>query len=84
MFLTTIAAIALGYAPVYADGRVEPSADNYARMVGRHSESVDRRGRRHITGFNEHGQPYDIAIDADGKVQGVVGEWDIDFTVKQA
>ena len=84
MFLTTIAAIALGYAPIADDGTVQLRADNYSRMVGRHSETVDRQGRRHIKGFSQRGQPYDIAVDGDGKVEGMVGDLDVTFTVKQA
>jgi hypothetical protein len=85
MFMTTIVAIALGFAPIKQDGSVEPSRDNYIGAVGRYSQIVDRAGTNHVRGFNRlTGAPYELTVDRNGHVQGTVGDWDIAFSVKEA
>jgi hypothetical protein len=85
MFMTTVVAVALGFAPVNQDGSVGASRDNYATIVGRYSQTVDRNGTTHLRGFNRlTGAPYDLAVKTDGNVEGDVGAWHITFQVKDA
>lgn len=85
MFMTTIVAVALGFAPIYSDGTVEPSADNYAKAVGPYTETIDRNGTHHVRGTNwRNGVPYEISVSSDGNVEAVVGERAVDFHVRAA
>jgi len=85
MLMSTVVAVALGFAPVNPDGTVQPRPDNYARVAGHYTESVDSRGNRHLRGFNGvTGQPYDVVIDANGNVEAAVGDWTVTFQVRQA
>ena len=82
MFMTTVVAVALGFAPVKEDGSVTPSRDNYSNIVGRYSQTVDRDGTTHLRGFNRiTGAPYDLKVKTDGNVEGEVGTWYIQFHV---
>jgi hypothetical protein len=85
MLMTTIVAVALGFAPVGKDGSVRPASDDYAGMVGPYSQTVGRDGKTHVRGFNRlTGAGYDLTIDGDGNVAGTVGAWDVAFRVAHA
>lgn len=84
MLMTTVVAVALGYAPVRLDGSVAPSRDNYATMVGAYTQTVDRDGTTHLRGYSRStGAPYDIKVKSDGKVEGDVGNFTVTFNVKE-
>jgi hypothetical protein len=85
MLMTTVVAVALGFAPVKQDGTVQAAPDNYASIVGRISENKDRDGKRHLRGFNRlDGDSYDLAIDGVGRVEGRVGNSYVAFQIRQA
>lgn len=85
MLMTTVVAIALGYAPIGKDGSVQPSRDNYATMVGTFTQTVDRDGSTRLRGFSRFtGAPYDLKVRADGKVEGDVGNFYVTFAFKEA
>jgi hypothetical protein len=85
MFMTTVVAVALGFAPVKQDGSVAPSRDNYSSIVGRYSQTVDRDGTTHLRGFNRiTGAPYDLKVKTNGNVEGDVGAWYVQFHVQDA
>lgn len=82
MLMSTVVAVALGFAPVKQDGLV---AGDYSAIVGQYSRSIDRKGRTHARGFNRlTGTPYDVAMDKDGNVEAKVGDWTVTFQVKDA
>jgi hypothetical protein len=84
MIMTTVIAVALGFAPVRPDGTVEAARDNYAHLVGPYSERIDRHGRNHVSGFNRlTGEPYDLIVDKDGNVEGSVGHWVVSLHVTE-
>ncbi len=84
MLMTTVVAIALGLAPVDRDGSVAPSRDNYASIVGRYTQTVDRDGNTRLRGFNRlNGAPYDLKVRKDGRVEGDVGAFYVTFGVKE-
>jgi len=85
MIMTTVVAVALGFAPVKDNGPAQVVSGDYTNIVGRYSETVDRKGITHLTGFNRlSGAPYDLTVDADGKVEGTVGDSYVTFTVSEA
>jgi hypothetical protein len=85
MFMTTVLAVALGFAPVNPDGSVAAARDNYAMMIGRYSQTTDRDGTTHLRGFNRlDGAPYDIIVRTNGDVEGDVGGWHVAFHVENA
>ena len=82
MLMSTIVAVALGMAPVAQDGTV---SGDYSKIVGRYSQTVDKRGTTHLAGFHRvTGAPFEIAIDKDGNVEGTVGEMVITFQAREA
>jgi hypothetical protein len=84
MLMTTVVAVALGYAPIQQDGSVAPSRDNYASMVGAFTQSIDRSGTTHLRGYSRFtGAPYDLKVRTDGKVEGDVGNFYVTFNVKE-
>jgi hypothetical protein len=85
MLMTTVIAVALGFAPVNLDGSVQATADNYASLVGPVSETIDRAGKHHLRGFNRlNGAGYEVTVDRDGNVEAVFGEQYITFRVRHA
>ena len=85
MLMTTVVAVALGFAPVNQDGSVQSPQDNFASIVGRISDSTGRDGKRHLRGFNRlNGNSYALAVDGDGKVEGRVGDSYVTFQLRQA
>ena len=85
MLMTTVVAVALGFAPVNSDGSVATSRDNYSNLVGRYTQTVDRTGTTHLRGFNRvSGAAYDLRVRTDGRVEGEVGAWYVTFQVKNA
>lgn len=85
MLMTTVVAIALGYAPIDKDGSVQPSRDNYATIVGTFTQTVDRDGSTRLRGFSRFtGAPYDLKVRPDGKVEGDVGNFYVTFAFKEA
>lgn len=84
MLMTTVVAVALGFAPIKQDGSIEPSRDNYSAMVGNYTQTVDRDGTTHLRGYSRFtGAPYDLKIGPDGKVEGDVGNFYVTFAVKE-
>jgi hypothetical protein len=82
MLMSTIVAVALGMAPVAQDGTV---TGDYSKIVGRYSQSVDKRGTTRLTGFHRvTGAPFTITIDKDGNVEGDVGDMVIMFRAREA
>lgn len=87
MMMNTVLAVALGLTPVNLNGaphtiRVDDSA---LAQVGRYTQSVDKQGRTHLSGFDRRtGAPYDFTVDNAGNVQGTVGAWVVTFNVKGA
>jgi len=85
MLMTTVVAVALGFAPVKQDGSVAAAPDNYASSVGRYSQIIDPDGTTHLRGFNRiTGAPYDLTVGKDGDVEGNVGTWHVTFHVQDA
>jgi hypothetical protein len=87
MIMNAVLAVALGLAPVQAGTSVQSfqyRAADYDGLIGRYSQSVDRRGTTHLRGFDRlTGQPFDIAVAKDGRVEGNVGETYLTFTVTE-
>jgi hypothetical protein len=79
---STIIAVALGLTPVH-DGQVLHDSAAVARQVGRFSERTDRHGVRHLQGFDQYGRPYEVTVDANGRVEGVIGASLLEFTVAE-
>ena len=84
MIMTTVLAVALGFAPVKNDS-IQTVSGNFADAVGRYSQTIDKNGTTHLSGFNRlNGAPYEIAVDKNGKVEGTVGDWYVSFRVIEA
>lgn len=85
MLMTTVVAVALGFAAVNRDGSVQATSDNYASLVGPIAERIDSDGTRHLRGFNRiSGASYEVVVDKDGNVEATIGEQSITFHVRQA
>jgi hypothetical protein len=85
MLISAIVAVALGVAPVKESNSAQVVAvDNskIAAEIGRYSQSKGKDGKTHIRGFDRFGRAYDLAIDANGHVEGEVGIWDVTFDVQ--
>jgi len=80
MIMTTVLAVALGLAPV-KDG--EAVRGDYAKAIGRYSQTVDKQGTVHLRG-RFHGSPYEIDIDRNGQVEGTAGDFSVSFLVTDA
>jgi hypothetical protein len=82
MLMSTVVAVALGMAPIKQDGTV---TGDYSKIVGSYSQTVDKRGTTHLSGFHRiTGAPFDLTIDKDGNVEGNVGEMMITFQAREA
>ena len=88
MIMNAVLAVALGLAPVKPGQEVQTIQYNpteYAGLIGRYSQSTDRRGVTHLRGFDRvTGRPFDIAVASNGQVEGTVGETYITFHVSEA
>ena len=87
MVISAIVAVALGVAPVKESSSpqfVHVDEARVAAQIGRYTQSHGRDGKTHVRGFDRFGRAYDLAIDANGHVQGRVGVWDVAFDVKDA
>ena len=88
MIMNAVLAVALGLAPV--NPRLETQViqfnpTDYAGLLGRYQQSVDRHGNTRLTGYDRlTGRPFDIAVGKNGQVEGTVGETYITFTVSEA
>ena len=81
--MTTVVAVALGVAPVQADGTVQPISASDARRIGRYHESVDDTGTTHLKGFDRRSNaPYHITVNPFGRVEGAVGDMVVSFNVQ--
>jgi len=81
--MTTVIAVALGLAPIPADGTVPFVGADTEKMIGRYSETVDDTGTTHLRGVNRRtGQLYHITVNPYGRVEGSVGDWTVSFNVK--
>ena len=80
--MITIVAVALGIVPVNGDGPVNIAGQREASKIGRLSQSVDRKGNTHLTGFSAlTGERFHILVEPDGDVTGEVGERTVTFHV---
>lgn len=87
MVISAIVAVALGVAPVKESNSpqlVQVDEARIAAQIGRYKESRGKDGKTHVRGFDRLGRAYDLAIDANGHVQGQVGNWDVTFDVQDA
>jgi len=85
MITATIIAVALGMTPVDAGKPAQFVTGNYETMVGRYSQSTDRRGTVHIRGFDpRNGAPYELTINSRGEVEAEVAEHVVNFRVQPA
>ena len=85
MIMTTVVAVALGFAPVKDNAPPQVVSGDYTNIVGSYSQRVDKNGVTHLSGFNRlNGSPYDLTVSSDGKVEGSVGESYVTFTVSEA
>jgi hypothetical protein len=83
--MTTVIAVALGLAPIPADGTVALVGADTAKTIGQYSETVDDTGTTHLRGVNRrNGQPYHLTVNPQGRVEGSVGEWVVTFQVRAA
>ena len=87
MLMDAVLAVALGLAPIKAghDAQViHYRSSDYAGLIGRYSQSTDRRGTTHLRGFDRlTGRPFDIAVAKDGQVEGSVGDMYVTFHVSE-
>jgi hypothetical protein len=82
--MTTIVAVALGFAPIAKDGTVQPVNAKEAQEIGRYSETVDDTGTTHLQGINRRtGQAFHLTVNPFGRVEGSVGDWVVTFQVSQ-
>jgi hypothetical protein len=80
--MSTIVAVALGLTPVNSDGTVQPIDDKEAHMIGTYSEFIDDTGTTHLRGVNRMtGEPFDLTVNPQGRVEGSVGAWVVTFQV---
>jgi hypothetical protein len=81
--MTTVIAVALGLAPIPANGTVQLVGADTEKMIGQYSETVDDTGTTHLRGVNrKNGQIYHITVNPYGRVEGSVGDWTVSFNVK--
>lgn len=88
MFMDAVLAVALGLAPLKAGQEVQViqyKPGDFAGVIGRYFQSTDNRGTTRLRGFDRRtGQPFEIAVAKDGRVEGNVGETYITFQVSEA
>lgn len=78
--MNTVVAVALGLVPVNADGTVPVVGASETREISRLSQSVDVKGTTRLKGYTRtHSKRFDLAVAPDGRVQGIVGDYDISF-----
>ena len=83
MFMNAVLAVALGLAPVKSGLEtqvIQVNPADYAGMIGRYNQTTDARGVTHLRGFDRlTGQPFDIAVGPNGRVEGTVGDTYVSF-----
>ena len=88
MIMSAVLAVALGLAPMKpgVDRQViQYNPTDYAGLIGRYQQKMDRRGITHLIGYDRlTGRPFDIAVAKNGQVEGTVGETYVTFTVSEA
>lgn len=88
MIMNAVLAIALGLTPAQPGKSVETIYYNdkdYAGMIGSYRESTDAKGTTYLRGFDRiTGKPFEIAVRANGDVEGTVGDSYIAFNARQA
>ena len=88
MIMNAVLAVALGLAPLHANGGVQTfnyKPNDYAGLIGRYQQSVDAKGYTHLRGFDRvSGRPFELTVARDGRVEGTVGEMYMTFTVQEA
>ena len=87
MLMNAVLAVALGLAPIKAGQQVQViqyKPSDYAGLIGRYSQSIDKRGTTHLTGFDRlTGNPFDLAVAEDGHVAGNVGDMYVTFEISE-
>lgn len=87
MIMNAVLAIALGLTPAQPGKAVQKFTyveRDYRGLIGRYQQVVDHRGTTHLRGFNRlNGDPFDLAVRSDGRVEGTVGETYMTFTVRE-
>jgi len=88
MIMDAVVAIALGLTPAQPGTAVRMfhfSERDYAGLLGRYQEDVDARGITHLRGFDpRNGEPFELAVNARGRVEGTVGDTYVIFFVREA
>lgn len=85
MITATVIAVALGLTPVDSARPSQVVTGDYDAMVGRYSETVDRRGTIHVHGLHPSNRaPYDVTITRGGEVEASVGDAIVSFRVQPA
>lgn len=81
--MNTIVAVALGLVPVNADGTVQVVGASETREIGRISQTTIFNGTTRLKGFTRtHGKRFNLDVAPDGRVKGIVGDYDISFRVR--
>ena len=87
MLMSAVVAVALGLAPIKAGQQVQViqyKPSDYAGLIGRYSQSVDKRGTTRLSGFDRlTGRPFDLAVAQNGRVEGNVGDMYITFQISE-
>lgn len=87
MIMHAVLAIALGLTPAQPGKAVQKfyyDEKDYAGLVGSYRQVIDKDGTTHLRGYDRlTGKPFDLAVNADGRVEGTVGETFMAFTVKE-
>jgi hypothetical protein len=81
--MTTIVAVALGIVPVSGNGYVAPASASDASLVGNFRQSLDSNGNTRLRGFaGNSGRPFNLVVEPDGDVHGVVGDVTVEFNAR--
>jgi hypothetical protein len=87
MLMNAVLAVALGLAPVKPGQEVQVihyRPNDYAGLIGRYSQSIDKRGLTHLRGFDRlTGRPFELTVAQGGQVEGTVGDMYITFAVSE-
>ena len=82
--MTTIIAVALGFAPVQGDRSVVQISNAHDSMIGSFTETVDDTGTTHLRGVNRMtGEVFHLTVNPHGRVTGSVGESTVTFQIQR-